>query len=67
MMAAPVKTGPTFEAGLPKPLFKVGLSRAMDAWFDVTKDGRFLVPVQVDQTLNVPIIVVVNWQTGLKK
>jgi serine/threonine protein kinase len=67
MMAAPVKTGPTFEAGVPKPLFKVGLSRAMDAWFDVTKDGRFLVPVQVDRTLNVPIIVVVNWQAGLKK
>ena len=67
MMAAPVKTGPTFEAGVPKPLFKVRLSRAMDAWFDVTKDGRFLVPVQVDQTMNVPIIVVVNWQAGLKK
>ena len=67
MMAAPVKTEPKFEAGVPKPLFKVRLSRAMDAWFDVTKDGRFLVPVQVDQTMNVPIIVVVNWQAGLKK
>ena len=35
---------------MPKPLFKVRLSRDMDAWFDVTKDGRFLIPVQVDQT-----------------
>jgi Tol biopolymer transport system component len=67
MMAAPVKTGPRFEAGVPKALFKVRLSRAMDPWFDVTKDGRFLAPVQVDQTMNVPIIVVVNWQAGLKK
>ena len=67
MMAAPVKTGPKFEAGVPKPLFKVRLSRAMDAWFDLTKDSRFLVPVQVDQTMNVPIIVVVNWQAVLQK
>jgi Tol biopolymer transport system component len=67
MMAAPVKTEPKFEAGVPKSLFKVRLSRAMDAWFDVATDRRFLVPVQVDQTMNVPIIVVVNWQTGLKE
>jgi eukaryotic-like serine/threonine-protein kinase len=67
MMAVSVKTGPRFESGVPKALFNVRLSRAMDAWFDVTKDGRFLVPVQVDQTMNVPMIVVVNWQAGLKR
>jgi hypothetical protein len=33
----------------------------------VSKDGRFLVPVVVDQTANVPMTVVVNWPAGLKK
>jgi hypothetical protein len=67
MMAAEVKTGSKFEAGVPKPLFNVRLSRGMDAWFDVTGDGRFLIPVQVGQTSKAPITVVVNWQAGLRK
>lgn len=67
MMAAEVSTGSKFEAGVPRPLFKVHLSRGMDAWFDVTKDGRFLIPVQAEQTVNAPITVVVNWQAGLKE
>ncbi len=67
MMAAEVNTSSKFEAGVPKPLFNVRLSRGMDAWFDVTKDGRFLIPVQVEQTSKAPITVVVNWQAGLKK
>ena len=48
-------------------LFNVRLSRGIDAWFDVTKDGRFLIPVQVEQTFNASITVVVNWQAELKK
>ena len=67
MMAAEVKSGAKFEAGVPKPLFNVRLSRGIDAWFDVTKDGRFLIPVQVEQTFNASITVVVNWQAELKK
>ena len=66
-MAAEVKSGAKFEASVPKPLFNVRLPRDTDAWFDVTKDGRFLIPVQVEQTVNAPITVVVNWQAGLKK
>ena len=67
MMAAEVKSGAKFEVGVPKPLFNVRLSRGMDPWFDVTKDGRFLIPVQLEQSANVPITVVVNWQAGLNK
>ena len=51
---------------MPKSLFKVRLSRAMDPWFDGTKDGRLLIPVRMDQTMNAPIIVEFNWQAGLK-
>ncbi|MEP6872207.1 MAG: protein kinase [Anaerolineaceae bacterium] len=67
MMAAEVKGGAKFEVGVAKPLFNVRLSRGMDPWFDVTKDGRFLIPVHVEQTFNASITVVVNWQAGLKK
>jgi hypothetical protein len=67
MMAAKVKAGSQFEAGVPKPLFNVRLPRGIDSWFDVTKDGRFLIPVQVEQAAKAPITVVINWQAGLKK
>jgi hypothetical protein len=39
----------------------------MDPWFDVTLDGRFLIPTQVEQTGNAPITVAINWQAGLRK
>jgi hypothetical protein len=67
IMAAEVRIGATLEVGVPKPLFKVRLSRAMDAWFDVTRDGRFLIPVQVEQPSKAPITVMLNWHAGLKK
>jgi Tol biopolymer transport system component len=67
MMAAAVSSGPKFEVGVPKPLFNVRLARNMDAWFDVSRNGRFLIPVQVEQTVSAPITVVVNWQAELKK
>ncbi|MGA2716543.1 MAG: hypothetical protein ABSG41_25900, partial [Bryobacteraceae bacterium] len=35
---------------------------------DVSKDGRFLIHVPQDQAAtNVPLTVVVNWQSALKK
>jgi Tol biopolymer transport system component len=67
MMAAEVKSGARFEVGVPKPLFSVRLARDIDSWFDVTKDGRFLIPVQVEQTARTNMTVVVNWHTSLKK
>lgn len=65
MMAVEVKgDGRKFDAGVPKPLFAV----PGQAQFDVSKDGRFLIHVPVDQTAsNVPLMVVVNWQAALKK
>jgi eukaryotic-like serine/threonine-protein kinase len=72
MMAIEVKSdvlngGGKFDAGLPKPLFDTHFALILNGWFDVTKDGRFLIPTLVEQTASVPMTVVVNWQAGLKK
>ena len=68
MMAAEVKDGDQFEAGLPKPLFDTQLSPdAEEAYFDVSKDGRFLIPASAEQLVNTAMTVVVNWAAGLKK
>jgi eukaryotic-like serine/threonine-protein kinase len=69
LMAVEVSGGAKFEAGLPKPLFDArfpGVNN-VNAWYDVSKDGRFLIPVQLEQSANTPMTVVVNWTAGLKK
>ena len=63
MMAVEVQGGFKFEPGVPKPLFDTASSSA----FDVSKDGRFLLPRLIEQTGPVSITVVVNWTAGLKK
>jgi hypothetical protein len=35
--------------------------------FDVSKDGRFLIPVQPEQSASSPLTVVLNWPALLKK
>jgi hypothetical protein len=41
---------------------------ARTALYDVTRDGkRFLMVYPGEQEANAPMIVVVNWQAGLKK
>jgi Tol biopolymer transport system component len=67
MMAVEVASGAKFQAGLPKPLFDAHIGNVPYNWFDVSKDGRFLIPVQLEQSANAPMTVVVNWQAGLKK
>jgi hypothetical protein len=63
MMAVDIKgTGANPEPGIPQPLFD-----GNRPGFDVAKDGRFLIPMPVEQTSAVPITVVVNWMAGLKK
>ena len=65
MMAVEVKGGSKFEAGVPKPLFETRLGA--NAGFDVSKDGRFLLPTRIEQTGPVSMNVVVNWTAGLKR
>jgi eukaryotic-like serine/threonine-protein kinase len=68
MMAVTVKTTTSngksvFEPGVPKPLFD---ARVNDA-FDVSKDGRFLMAVPVEQSSPTPLTIVLNWQALLKR
>ena len=64
IMAVPIKPGPTFEAGVPQPLFDVRLGSTM---YDVSQDGHFLIPTTAEQSANVPMTVVLNWAARLNK
>ena len=60
--------GAKFEAGAPQPLFQMRLGNdAATRRFDVSKEGRFLIPAAAVQAASAPIAVVVNWTAGLKK
>jgi hypothetical protein len=66
MMAVPIKGGPTFEPGVPIPLFNTRVTGFMP--FDVAPDGRFLInTMPADATSRSSIAVVVNWFAGLLK
>jgi eukaryotic-like serine/threonine-protein kinase len=65
VMAAAIHASTKFEAGEPKALFdtKSGGSHG----FDVSKDGRFLIPVRAESAGATPLTVVVNWTAALGK
>jgi Tol biopolymer transport system component len=66
MMAAEIRPGATFQAGPPKELFPIRMP-SVQARFDVSRDGRFLVPTITDESANVQITVVQNWRQLLKR
>ena len=66
MMAAEIRPGATFQAGPPKELFPIRMP-SVQSRFDVSKDGRFLVPTITDESANVQITVVLNWRQLLTK
>jgi hypothetical protein len=66
MMAVPIKDGPTFEPGVPVPLFATRVTGFMP--YDVAPDGRVLInTMPADATPRSSITVVVNWFAGLEK
>jgi Tol biopolymer transport system component len=68
MMAVKINTaGGKFQPSVPQPLFDVRMVEGATPNFDVSKDGRFLIPTLVGGASNVPMTVVLNWQAGLKK
>jgi eukaryotic-like serine/threonine-protein kinase len=67
MMAVEIRPGPKFDPGTPKSLFDTRIAGSIDYWFDVSTDGRFLMPIRPEQTTSEPMTVVVNWLAGLKK
>ncbi len=68
MMAVEIKDGANFSGGSPKPLFDTHLGSSA-TWFDVSKDGRFLIPTAAEEpgSAPAPFNVVVNWPAALKK
>jgi Tol biopolymer transport system component len=68
VMAVEIKPGAQFQFGVPKALFEVRVAtNASNTSLAVSKDGRFLLPVLVDQEESVPMTVVLNWPEMLKK
>jgi serine/threonine protein kinase/Tol biopolymer transport system component len=72
LMAVPVTIdGDTFSAGVPRPLFEVGLPEPIPPYtgdYAVSADGqRFLLNAVVDQPNTPPLTVVLNWAAALKK
>jgi hypothetical protein len=66
LMAVEVASGAKFHVSVPEPLFDARVP-GRQVWFDVSKDGHFLIPVQLEQSANAPMTVVVNWTAALKK
>jgi len=66
MMAVDVRSGAgnKFDNGLAKPLFDLPNGAF---YFDVSREGHFLIPAPVEQTSGGPITVVVNWAAGLRR
>jgi len=74
VMAVPVKPGSRFQADVPKPLFRIRAPqyKDQDVMFDVpfaeSGDGqRFLVKLAESKSPVVPLHVVLNWKTALKR
>jgi len=69
MMAVEVKgEGNKLDVGVPRPLFAIPLLEGLLINYDVSQDGRFLIHVPLKQApASVPLTVVVNWQSALKK
>ena len=70
LMSVPVKTGTSFDAGTPLPLFGIRINRVNRRHqYDVSADGqRFLVAALVGDTgVQSAITVVLNWPALLKK
>jgi hypothetical protein len=65
IMAVPITPGAQFRFGMPKPLFDVRLATATVS-FDVSGDGRFLLPVLMPQQDSALMNVVLNWSRTLK-
>ena len=66
-MAVPITPGARFQFGVPRPLFDVRLAiPTVRISFDVSRDGRFLLPVLVANPGSGLMNVVVNWSRTLK-
>ena len=67
-MAVPVKPVAPFEAGLANKLFDVRFAdfSSNNSRFDVSRDGRFLIPVDFADAARQSLNAIVNWPAALK-
>jgi hypothetical protein len=66
LMSVEVRTGVTFDVGLPRPLFRTRPAGVLR--YDVASDGqRFLVAVPAGETTSAPVTVVLNWLEELQR
>ena len=67
LMAVAVKTGATFEAEAPQPLFETRVREDPDRHYDVSADGqRFLIVTAAGDESTPPISLVQNWTVLLR-
>jgi Tol biopolymer transport system component len=66
IMAVEIRPGARFQFGAPKALFGVHVSVRRGTGFEVSKDGRFLLPALVEPQATTPMTVVLNWPQMLK-
>jgi Tol biopolymer transport system component len=72
IMAVPVSTGASFEAGTPVALFQTYRRQPMSSQdlfsYDVSNDGhRFLVATKLDEPNAAPLSVLLNWASEMTK
>jgi len=72
VMAVPVTTGATFDAGPPVALFQAAPMQPVSTndqfFYDVSRDGqRFLILTQIKQADTAPMTVILNWAAKLNK
>jgi Tol biopolymer transport system component len=66
IVAVEITPGAQFHFGVPKALFQVRISN-FNTSFEVSKDGRFLLPALVEQQTSTPMRVVLNWTEMLRR
>ena len=70
LMAVPITTyGATFEPGTPVSLFSPRIATSRETplpQYDVARDGRFLINVNVEDAPTPPITLLQNWKPPVK-
>ena len=69
VMSTEIKSGSTFEGGIPKQLFQANLKVTDQGWpYAVSADGqRFLLNLYLENNNPAPMTIVLNWTRDLKQ
>jgi hypothetical protein len=67
MIRRPMPLAPGTLLGPYEVMALIGVRLEVSGYFNVGKDGKFLIPTLVEQRATVPMTVVLNWTASLKK